>query len=42
MTGLSNTFGLNGLALPNRMMMPPMTRTRAVGDDLATGLMHDH
>ena len=42
MTDLFDTFDLNGLALPNRVVMSPMTRTRATEDDLATDLIRDY
>lgn len=42
MTGLFNTFDLNGLALPNRMVMSAMTRTRATEDGVPTDVMRDY
>lgn len=42
MTDLFDTFDLNGLALPNRMVMSAMTRTRATEDGVPTGLMRDY
>jgi N-ethylmaleimide reductase len=42
MTQLFNTFDLSGLQLPNRMVMSPMTRTRATEDDVATDLAGEY
>ena len=42
MTTLFDSFNLTGLALPNRMAMAPMTRTRATDDRVATELMRDY
>ncbi len=42
MTGLFDSFDLDGLRLPNRMVMAPMTRTRATEGDVPTDLMRDY
>ena len=42
MTDLFSSFDLKGLALPSRMVMSPMTRTRATEDDIATDLIGDY
>lgn len=42
MTDLFDEFILSGLRLPNRMVMSPMTRTRATEDDIATDLQRDY
>src|SRR5471030_3289583 len=42
MTNLFDSFDLRGLHLPNRMVMSPMTRTRATEEDVATDLMRDY
>ena len=42
MTDLFTPFDLNGLTLPNRFVMSPMTRTRASEDDVPTDLMRDY
>ncbi len=42
MPNLFDTFDLSGLSLPNRVVMSPMTRTRATEDDVATDLMRDY
>jgi N-ethylmaleimide reductase len=42
MTNLFDSFDLKGLNLPNRIVMSPMTRTRATEDDVATELMRDY
>ena len=42
MHNLFDTFDLSGLELPNRVVMSPMTRTRATEDDVATDLMRDY
>jgi len=39
MTDLFTPFVLNGLSLPNRIVISPMTRTRATDDDVPTNLM---
>jgi 2,4-dienoyl-CoA reductase-like NADH-dependent reductase (Old Yellow Enzyme family) len=39
MTTLLGSFDLHGLALPNRVVMAPMTRTRATDDRVPTKLM---
>jgi N-ethylmaleimide reductase len=39
MTDLFTPYDLNGLPLPNRMVMAPMTRTRATEDGVPTDLM---
>lgn len=38
MTSLFDTFDLSGLALPNRVVMAPMTRSRADAQGLVSGL----
>ena len=42
MPTLFDTFNLNGLNLPNRLVMAPMTRTRATEDGVPTELMRDY
>ena len=42
MTDVFDSFKLGGLDLPNRVIMSPMTRTRATDDDVATDLMGDY
>lgn len=42
MTDLLGPFDLGGLSLPNRIVMSPMTRTRATEDDVSTDLMRDY
>ena len=42
MNVLFEPFDLNGLRLPNRMVMAPMTRTRASEDGVPGELMHDY
>jgi N-ethylmaleimide reductase len=42
MPTIFDTFNLNGLALPNRIVMSPMTRTRASEDDVATDLIREY
>ncbi len=42
MTDLFDTYDLNGTALPNRIVMAPMTRTRATEDAVPTDLMRDY
>ena len=42
MAHLFETFDLNGLALPNRIVMAPMTRTRATEAGVPTDLMRDY
>ena len=42
MTNLFDGFDLNGLALPNRIAMSAMTRTRATDDGVPTDLMRDY
>ena len=42
MTDLFSSFELGGLALPNRMVLSPMTRTRAMEDGVPTDLMRDY
>ncbi len=42
MTTLFDPFDLHGLSLPNRMVMAPMTRTRATEDGVPTELMRDY
>jgi N-ethylmaleimide reductase len=42
MTDLFSSYELNGLKLPNRMVMAPMTRTRATEDAVPTDLMVDY
>ena len=42
MEKLFETFDLGGLQLPNRMVMAPMTRTRATPDGAPTDLMRDY
>ena len=42
MPDLFSPFDLNGLSLPNRVVMSPMTRTRATEDDVPTDLMRDY
>jgi N-ethylmaleimide reductase len=39
---LFDTYDLSGLRLPNRMVMSPMTRTRATEDDVATELAREY
>jgi N-ethylmaleimide reductase len=42
MTSLFENFTLGSLSLPNRVIMSPMTRTRATEDDVATDLIRDY
>ncbi len=42
MTDLFDTFDLNGAILPNRIVMAPMTRTRATKDAIPTDLMREY
>ena len=42
MPTLFDTFNLNGLNLPNRLVMAPMTRTRATEGGVPTELMRDY
>src|SRR5690554_4204259 len=42
MSNLFEPFDLKGLALPNRAVMAPMTRTRATEDGVPTDLMRDY
>ena len=42
MTDLFSPFDLRGLALPTRVVMSPMTRTRATEEDVPTDLMGDY
>ncbi|MGO4139142.1 alkene reductase [Rhizobium brockwellii] len=42
MKDLFSSFDLQGLSLPNRMVLSPMTRTRATEDDVPTDLMGDY
>jgi N-ethylmaleimide reductase len=42
MTDLFDPFDLQGLKLPNRIMMSAMTRTRATEDDVPTALMGEY
>jgi N-ethylmaleimide reductase len=42
MTDLFDRFDLHGIILPNRILMSPMTRTRATEDDVPTDLMRDY
>src|SRR5471030_230428 len=42
MTNLFDGFDLRGLALPNRVAMSAMTRTRATEDDVPTDVMRDY
>lgn len=42
MTNLFDPFDLPGLRLPNRIVMSPMTRTRASDSDVATDLMAEY
>ena len=42
MTDLFTPMDLNGLALPNRIWMSAMTRTRATGDNIPTPLMGEY
>ena len=42
MTDLFDPFDLSGLALPNRIAMSAMTRTRAGEDGVPTDLMRDY
>ena len=39
---LFDPYELSGLSLPNRMVMSPMTRTRATEDDVATDLLREY
>lgn len=39
---LYSTFALGDLSLPNRMVLAPMTRNRASGDGVPSGLMVEH
>jgi N-ethylmaleimide reductase len=40
--GLFDSFALGGLALPNRILMPPMTRARAAAGGVPTPLMAEY
>jgi N-ethylmaleimide reductase len=42
MTNLFTPYDLNGLRLPNRIVMAPMTRTRAMENGVPTELMVDY
>lgn len=42
MPNLFDTYDLSGLQLPNRMVMSPMTRTKATEDDVATELAREY
>jgi N-ethylmaleimide reductase len=42
MTDLFSPFDLHGLALPNRMLLSAMTRTRATEDHVPTAVMRDY
>ncbi|HET9962800.1 MAG TPA: alkene reductase, partial [Nitrospiraceae bacterium] len=42
MTNLFTPYDLNGLHLPNRIVMAPMTRTRATESGVPTELMMDY
>lgn len=42
MTDLFDSYDLHGLALPNRIAMSAMTRTRATEDGIPTDLMRDY
>lgn len=42
MPDLFTPFDLNGIKLPNRILMSPMTRTRATEVGVPTGLMRDY
>lgn len=42
MTDLFDRFDLGGLALPNRVVMAPMTRTRADENGRPTALMREY
>ncbi|OLV16241.1 alkene reductase [Deinococcus marmoris] len=42
MSTIFDSFDLHGLALPNRMVMSPMTRTRATEDGVPTDLMREY
>ena len=42
MTDLFSPFELGPIALPNRIVMSPMTRTRATEDDVPTDLMREY
>lgn len=42
MTNLFDSYDLHGLALPNRIVMSAMTRTRAGEDGVATDLMREY
>lgn len=42
MSNLFEPFDLKGLALPNRIVMAPMTRTRATEEGVPTDLMRDY
>jgi N-ethylmaleimide reductase len=42
MTDLFTPMDLNGLALPNRIWMSAMTRTRATADNIPTPLMGEY
>ena len=42
MTDLFSPIDLHGLKLPNRVLLSPMTRTRATEDDVPTDLMRDY
>ncbi|OTA14348.1 alkene reductase [Xenorhabdus vietnamensis] len=39
---LFERYSLNGLSLSNRIVMPPMTRSRAGTGDVATDLMAEY
>jgi len=42
MPTLFDAFDLHSLQLPNRLLMAPMTRTRAREDGVPTDLMRDY
>jgi 2,4-dienoyl-CoA reductase-like NADH-dependent reductase (Old Yellow Enzyme family) len=42
MSDLFSSYDLNGLALENRLVLSPMTRTRATEDNVPTELMRDY
>ena len=39
---LFTPYGLGALTLPNRLVMPPMTRSRAAAGDVPTALMAEY
>ncbi|CAI1902858.1 N-ethylmaleimide reductase [Serratia marcescens] len=39
---LFDSYSLNGLSLNNRIVMPPMTRSRAGAGDVATDMMAEY